>query len=104
MVRLQTISVACNVDSTYGGETVRGRFLGFVRNGGKGRDLSDVRRRVFSGPLWAVRFPLEAGCLWPLLPARHPPPEWGWAGETRCSAFFSGLKAARWLLGTWEWI
>lgn len=51
MVRLQTISVACNVDSTYGGETVRGRFLGFARNDGKGRDLSDVRRRVFCDPL-----------------------------------------------------
>ena len=71
-VRLQTISVACNVDSTYGGETVRGRFLGFPRNGGKGRDLSDVRRRVFSGPLWAVRFLLAAGCLWPpFRPATH---------------------------------
>lgn len=27
MVRLQTSSVACNVDSTYGGEIVRERFL-----------------------------------------------------------------------------
>lgn len=38
MVRLQTSSVSCNVDSTYGGEIVRGRFLGFARNGGKGID------------------------------------------------------------------
>lgn len=28
MVRLQTSSVACNVDSIYGGGIVRGRFRG----------------------------------------------------------------------------
>lgn len=37
------------------------------------------------------------------LPACHPPPERGWAGKKGALLFLS-LKAARWLLGTWEWI
>lgn len=38
----------------------------------RGRDLSDVRRRVFCGPLLVVRFLLAAGCLWPpFRPATH---------------------------------
>lgn len=100
MVRLQTISVACNVDSTYGGETVRGRFLGFPRNGGKGRDLSDVRRRVFSGPLWAVRFLLAAGCLWPpFRPATHLLNGDGQARKVLC--FFLRFEGCPLAFGEW---
>ena len=92
--------MACNVDSTYGGETVRGRFLGFARNGGKGRDLSDVRRRVFCDPLWAVRFLLAAGCLWPpFRPANHLLNGDGQAREVLC--FFLRFEGCPLAFGEW---
>ena len=79
--------MACNVDSTYGGETVRGRFLGFPRNGGKGETY-----QTSGGECFAVRYGLSDSCLrlaaYGPLPARHPPPEWGWAGKKGALLFF----------------
>lgn len=56
------------------------------------------------GECFAVRYGLSDSCLrlaaYGPLPARHPPPEWGWAGKKRCSAFF---KSEGCLLVFGEW-
>lgn len=62
-------------------------------------DLSDVRRGVFSGPLWVVRFPLAAGCLWPpFRPATHLLNGDGQAREVLCFFLFEGCLLA---FGDW---
>ena len=57
------------------------------------------------GECFAVRyglsdFRLRLAAYGPL-PARYPPPEWGWAGKKKCSAFFLRFEGCPLAFGEW---